>query len=297
MKLTITERPINGFLSGPKSKSFSVFYKDTTYEINIEQFGGCKITIISSESGTYDNTLDIYYSLKTLLMLFDGQFYSVVSVFDSDIEITQSWQKHALASYYSADFMVGVGNALIDFETVMDEQLFSKWYKLKEELNLIHQMVLYCLSSVEMPKDIQCAFMVEAFEGLAELIEQRYPEIMFRKAKKGESQLQINLLTFITHFGAAIFEKEMLCNPDKFTQRLVDSRNRIAHIKSKQNRVYLDGGESIIYLMKLSLLYRVILFDLLGIDGNLYKDRLMLRVRTINDHDVVRNFLRKLGHS
>lgn len=294
MKLTITQKPKDGFLGGPKGNSFSICHNTVNYEININQCDGQRTTIVSSESGTYADTLDICYSLESLLMLFDGQFYPVVSVFDGDTEITQSWKQRTLPSYSSADFMIGSGNRLIDFEAVLKAELLQKWHVLKKELDLIHKMVLYCLSSVQMPKDMQCSFMVEAFEGLAELVTQRKPEIVFPKASRGDSQLQLNLLTFIPRFGSAIFEKETQRDIDKLTQILVDSRNKIAHIKSKQNRVYLDGGESVMYLMKLSLLYRVVLFNLLGIAESCYQDKLGLHVQLIDKHDVMRNFLEKL---
>lgn len=294
MKLTITQKPKDGFLCGPKSKSFSICHNTADYEININQCDGQRTTIVSSESGTYVDTLDIYYSLESLLMLFDGQFYPVVSALDGDTEITQSWKQRALPSYISADFMIGSGNSLINFEAVLNAELFQKWHTLKEELDLIHKMVLYCLSNVQMPKDMQCAFMVEAFEGLAYLVTQRKPEIIFPKANSSDSQLRLNLLTFINQFGSAIFEKETQRDIDKLTQIFVDSRNRIAHIKSKQTRVYLDGGESVIYLMKLSLLYRVVLFSLLGIAESCYQDKLGSYVQSINEHKVTRKFLEKL---
>lgn len=296
MKLTIKQRPENGFLGGPKNRYFSVCHEGITYEIAIEQCGERKITITSPEGGTYNNALEVYYTLETLLMLFDGQFYPVVSAFDGDTEVTSSWKRRALPCYHSADFMVGTGNALLDFEKVLNWQLLEKWFALKKELDLIHNMVLYCLSSVEMPKDMQCAFMIEAFEGLCELVEQRMPEITFPRAKKGESQLQKYLLTIIPLYGTPIFEKEMQCNAEIFTQILVDSRNKIGHIKSKQGRTYLDG-ECVMYLMKLSLLYRVVLFDLLGIPSDLCSNQLNLRVQAINDHEVMQNFLKKLGET
>ena len=57
---------------------------------------------------------------------------------------------------------------------------------------------------------------------------------------------------------------------------------RIAHIKSKQNRKFLNGDESVLYLHKLSLMYRIILLDLLDIPLNRYKERLSNRIETIN---------------
>lgn len=295
LKLDITQKPENGFLGGPKSKCFSVCHNDIEYEIAVNQHGERRITITSSEGISIENILGLYYSLETFLMLLDGQFYPIVNVFENDVETTHSWEKRTLPSHHSADFMVSTGNALLDFEAILDAQLFQDWSSLRDELDLIHKMVLYCLSSVKMPKDMQCAFMTEAFEGLSELIHERKPEIVLPKVNKSESKLKRCLSTIILRFGSQIFGREMQCNPEAFIQLLVDSRNRIAHIKSKQDRDYLNGDESVIYLMKLSLLYRVVLFDFLGIPEVLYRDKLSLRIRSIDNHEVAQAFLKKLA--
>ena len=133
------------------------------------------------------------------------------------------------------------------------------------------------------------------FEGLSELVSKRKPEIVFNQAKKGESQLKINLLTFITNYGALIFQEEAKNDARILAQILVDSRNRIAHIKSRQGRVYLDGAESVIYLKKMSLMYRIVLIDLLEIDESVYLTRLSSQVKLINEHDTMKKFLQKLG--
>lgn len=295
MKLVVTQKPVNGILGGPKELTFSMRYGNADYELSIEQCIQRTITIASEGMVAYSDLLKVYYSLETLLMLFDGQFYPVVSAFEDDIEITQSWKKRALPSYSSADFMQGAGNVLINFESAVNADRLMKWISLREELDIIHNMVLYSLSSVQMPKDMQCAFMTEAFEGLSELVSKRKLGIVFNKAKKGESQLKINLLTFIENYGKLIFKEELKTNADILAQILVDSRNRIAHIKSKQSRIYLDGAESVMYLMKLSLLYRIVLFDLLGVDtGGDTEIRLIKHVQSINEHDAMKKFLQKL---
>lgn len=43
-----------------------------------------------------------------------------------------------------------------------------------------------------------------------------------------------------------------------------------------------DDDESVLYLHKLSLMYRIILLDLLDIPLNRYKERLSNRIETIN---------------
>lgn len=50
----------------------------------------------------------VYYSLETLLMILDGQFYPVVRAFEDSIEIPHSLQRRTLPSYNSADFMISI---------------------------------------------------------------------------------------------------------------------------------------------------------------------------------------------
>ena len=295
MELRITQRPENGFLGGPKNVDFTVCHRGVSHRITIDQLCERWITISSSDGCLYKDTLDFYYTLETLLMLFDGQFYPVVSAFENNVEITPGWNKRTLPSYHSADFMIGSGNVLLDYEMVLNDRLLEKWYALREELDLIHKMVLYCLSSVEMPKDMQCAFMVEAFSGICELLHKKKPGFSKPSVPKGESKLKHYLLAVVNHYGSDIFGIESTISKEKFAQILVNSRNRIAHIKSEQDRIYLHGGESVMYLVKLSLLYRVVLFDLLGISKNLYNDKLTARIQAINEHDIMQEFLKKLA--
>jgi len=292
LNLSITQQPINGILGVPKHKDFAVSVNNTAYNISIDQ--QCqRVLSISSPAGKYEDATSIYYSLVTLLMLFDGHFYPVVNAYDGT-DITESWNKRALPCYSSADFMLGNGNKLIEFDAILDAKLFQNWCALKKELDLVHNMVLYCLSSVEMPKDMQVAFMTEAFIGICELIHAKDPSFKLPKVPADESKLKHYYLAVADKCGQNIFAEEFIKDRERFAQILVNSRNRIAHIKSKQGRTYLNGGESVMYLMKLSLLYRIVLFDLLGISKSVYDAALSSHVQTINNHKIMKAFLNSL---
>ena len=292
MNLSITQQPINGILGGPKHKGFAVSVNNTAYNISIDQQCQREVSI-SSPAGKYEDATSIYYSLVTLLMLFDGHFYPVVNAYDGT-DITESWNKRALPSYSSADFMLGTGNKLIEFDQILDAQLLQNWCALKKELDLVHNMVLYCLSSVEMPKDMQVAFMTEAFKGVCELIHVRNPNFALPINSKNKLELKAAFLAVVDQYGLDIFKEELSRNKEGFAQVLVNSRNRIAHIKSRQNKRVLDGGESVMYLMKLSLMYRIVLFDLLGISKSVYDAALSSRVQTINNHKIMKAFFNSL---
>jgi hypothetical protein len=143
-------------MGGPHVVSFSVPLNKAKYEIRIKQQGKREISIYS-EDGCYDDLLFVYYALETLLMLCDGQFYPVTRAFDGT-DITSSFVERKLPSHTSADFMVSAAAKLLEFDTVLNESVFLKWVELSEKLDLIHKMVMYCLSAVEMPKDMQCAY-------------------------------------------------------------------------------------------------------------------------------------------
>ena len=294
MILKIIQKPTNGFLGGPKYNKFTLHANGVSFNVEIQQSISRIICIDSSESNNYKDYLDIFYTLETLLMICDGHFMPTVSAFEDDIEITSSWNKRRLPSYSSADFMLGTWNKLIDYSEIIDEDMFMKWYDLKKELDLNFKMMLYCVSSVEMPKDIQCAFMTEAFLGIYELVIKKYPTVKMNKIPDGESKLKYYLIALFEKFGAVIFGKELTINKNSFAQILVNSRNRIAHISSRQNRVFLNGEECVMYLKKLSLLYRIIIFDHLEISEDLYKDKLSSATTSIDNHKSMSEFFDKL---
>ena len=76
---------------------------------------------------------------------------------------------------------------------------------------------------------------------------------------------------------------------------MVHSRVKIMHIKREQRGVYFDGKESVLYAAKMSLVYRRIMFEVLGIDEEVYKEKLVNCVTKWNEwNDVLKNFLHRL---
>ena len=287
-------------------KQFDVHFvdKQIKYDIHINQFGFREI-VIESSCNDKDALINLYDDLSTLLMLFDGYFVPVTEFCIDGQNITEDFLKQRAPFYNSADFMHNLSRRLINFSEVLNEDIIHnnediihKWIELRKELDIIHNMVLYCLSDVKMPKDMQCAFMIESFEGLRELIENEKPEIIFEKAKHDnghkESQLAKDLISFINYYGKSIFEDEIQCGTEKFAKILVDSRNRIGHIKRNQKNQCLEDSENIIYLLKLSVLYRIVLFDLLQIPNDKYEENLSSQNKVINEWDVTVKFLENL---
>lgn len=105
------------------------------------------------------------------------------------------------------------------------------------------------------------------------------------------------LIAVLDKYGNDIFKEEMCLSKNKFTDCLVKSRNRIFHIKRNQGNFYLDGPESVLYAVKLSDLYRIVLLSLLNVEYGLYSEKLKKTIDNWNEwNDVLKKFLQKLNN-
>ena len=105
----------------------------------------------------------------------------------------------------------------------------------------------------------------------------------FQKWKPGKgTSLKVCVKALIEEYGKDIFEKEMEANGEGFLSTMINSRVRIMHIKRNQKNKYFNGNESVLYILKLSLLYRRILLDILGIEKQMYADKLQKCVTRLN---------------
>ena len=160
MKLTVTQKPLNGILGGPKNLHLDLFINQQSYEIDISQCGERSVSVTSNAK--YGDILHVYYDIETLLMLFDGQFFQTIEVNDG-ASITLSWKNRSLPCFESADFLIGSSSKLIEFDSVLNNSILEKWDGIRQELDIIHNTVLYSTSNAGVPIDMKCAFMIEAF--------------------------------------------------------------------------------------------------------------------------------------
>lgn len=297
MKYTFRYEIPNGFLSGPEKIEFWVGYKGIDYRITITQLKN-RIIEIFAEQSYYSDFLHIYYACLDLLQIFDGSFLNLVNANDGSTEVTQSIKRRELARYTSADFVQGVQNKLVCFSDAICERTFSRWLDIEEKLDITHKMFLIITSEIEMPVDMKCAFMTEIFLCVAELVNSENAQAFsLPQVTRADSKLQRYLIALISKYGMDIFGREISVggNAEKLTGYLVNGRNRIAHIKTKQGKDYFDGPECVAYLMKLSLLYRVIVMDLLDISDDKYKERLKGRVASIDGMEAMNKVMRILS--
>ena len=275
-------------LAGPQVVEFIT--KDAEYKILIEQCAFRKITIKSEKEVTAHELYVRLTRIERLLMLFDGVFFSLAELEFTDSDNTseamlRSYKNNLIAgrlSYFSsADFCRYSIDKLIDFQTVLTSELFSSWESLLEELDVVHQMYLYSMSDSKLTKDVKVAFLIELAEPLIEVVK-KYTNF-YASLKPGEkgTNLKMCIDALIMKYGTGIFKTELAGCYDEVLKVMVNSRVRIMHIKREQSRTCFNGEESLLYISKMSFLYRRVLFEMLNIEETEYKEQLQKSVEIL----------------
>ena len=291
----------NIILGGPHVAEFET--RDNKFFIKIEQCGYRKISIKASEETSVFELYGVFTKIERLLMIFDGQFLNLENLeFTDSSDTEKSMLKsvgnnlmHQRLSYFkSADLVSYKVDKLLEFEEVLNSDLYDKWEHLLEELDIAHQMYLYAMGDTKITVDVKCAFLIELSETLVEVLK-AYTN-SFQKLKPGNgTSLRACVKALIEEYGKDIFEREMEANEKEFLSTVINSRVRIMHIKRNQKIKYFDGNESVLYILKLSLLYRRILLEILGVEKQVYVDKLRKCVSRLNRwNDTLDKFLLRL---
>lgn len=291
----------NIILGGPHVAEFET--RDNKFFIKIEQCGYRKISIKALEETSVFELYGVFTKIERLLMIFDGQFLNLENLeFTDSSDTEKSMLKsvgnnlmHQRLSYFkSSDLVSYKVDKLLEFEKVLNSDLYDKWEHLLEELDIAHQMYLYAMGDTKITVDVKCAFLIELSETLVEVLK-AYTN-SFQKLKPGNgTSLKACVKALIEEYGKDIFEREMEANEKEFLSTVINSRVRIMHIKRNQKIKYFDGNESVLYILKLSLLYRRILLDILGVEKQVYVDKLRKCVSRLNRwNDTLDKFLLRL---
>ena len=270
-------------LDGPHILEFNTI-RNQPFHIKIEQLGVRTIIITSGKDVSVFDLYAILTRIERLLMLFDGVFIplSELKFSESDtvdenrlISCQNNLIKMRLSYFSSADFCNYSVDKLLKFDTVLTAELFCKWEQLLDELDVVHQMYLYSLSDSKITVDVKCAFLIELAEPLIEIVKEHTK--LFSSLTPGArgTSLKNCLDALITKYGVDIFSRELSSDYESILQIMVNSRIKIMHIKRKQNGLYFNGNESILYILKMNLLYRKIMFEMLNIEEVNYKDNLL----------------------
>lgn len=291
-------------LGGPHIVEF-----DTTdeqkFHIKIEQCGFRMITITSDRDTSAFDLYAILTRIERLLMLLEGVFIPLSELKLSKSDTADEKQltsfqnnliKGRLSYFSSADFCNYKVNKLLEFDTILTAELYSKWEQLLVELDLVHQVYLYFLSNSKITVDVKCAFLIELAEPLIEVVKEHTKFFSSLTPGPRGASLKNCLDALITKYGADIFSSELASDYERFLSAMVNSRVRMMHIKREQKGAFFNGNESVLYMLKMNLLYRRIMFEVLGIDEAIYKNSLLKCVSRLDEwNGILKGFLSKLS--
>ena len=275
------------------------------FHIEIEQFVVRKITIATHEDVVVYDLYAVLTRVERILMLFDGVFIPLKEICFSDSDTVETellnlygdnLAQSRLSYFISADFCSYRVDRLLEFDKVLTAGLFEQGVNLIHELDIVHQMYLYSMSNSKITVDVKCAFLIELAEPLIEIVKEHTKFFSSLFPGSHGTSLKNCLDALITKYGEDIFKRELSGNYEQFLSALVNSRVRIMHIKRKRSGVYFEGNESVLYIMKMSLLYRKIMLEVLDIDESYYRECLLKNVSRINQwNGVLEKLLSKLS--
>lgn len=270
--------------------------------IHIEQFTVRKIEIDFTSEQLVDDLIAVLTKVERLLMLFDGYFMNLISIEFQDSagcvppnlkECAEHFMRRRLAYFHSNKILFS-SNYLLDFSKVLTPALYEKWKGILEDLDVAHQVYLYSLCDTNQPVDLRCAFLIELAEPVVEIVKANSPLFESLNPGKQGTSLRDCLRALITTYGSDIFENEINSCFETFLKSLVNSRVRIMHIKRNCSGSYLNGPESVLYSIKISFLYRIVLFNLLGISPSLYHENLISNIQRWNSWNDIMDMLKIL---
>ncbi len=281
------------WLEAHVARTFEHSMNRNIFSVTISQEAPYRSIEIRSKTPTKAKQLwETLLRITRFCMLFDGEFLKLVSSefqlknrkTEWSDKIAQEYSKRRLPYYSSANFTTG-SSFICPLRCISDVSL-NKWIEVENKLQLIHPMALYGMSRLEIPADIRVAILIEIFEPL-----------FHKLTNQGEDSkvyLQKILENIIIEYGKDIFSIETKKDISRFTSILKESRHRIFHI-NMDIHYFLNGSESILYAVKLSMLYRKVLLDFIGIDYTIYSEKLKAIVSRWNKWDgIADSFCKKI---
>lgn len=256
-------------------------------KVCIEEFGKRIITFNCEKEIEAKRLYALLQELERLLQVFDGVFLDLETIeiygkesINSYNDLVEHFKKQRLHYFSSANFISIFNDRLLKYEDILSAELFDKWEILLEELGVVNQMYLYATSSAGFTNDVKCAFLVELSESLMEIIQSEAIKLQRNPNEKGK--LKPCLRTIINYYGKNLFRNEIEFDLEKILSCLVNTRVNIMHIKINQRKPALNGRESVLYAIKMSYLYRLVILEKLEINAVLYENNLIKRVGYID---------------
>ena len=287
MELKIIQTNDNGMFGGPYLNDFEYVYNNTNYRVKIEQNIKREILIGTDKVVKCSELFEMESLIEQLLFVFDGRFYPIESAKMIDKMDDPTIYQNKVDGYFdnrppiyqSIDICRYRLMKLVNFKNIDLSNALLEWARVSDELDIAFNMLLYCLSDIHMPVDCKISSMIEMTKPFGEIMEKSNDGFQIERIDgKNKLTLKTALAAVINTFGTEIFSKEINGEFKEFLDMLVNTRNKISHVKSLQNKKCLDGVQCAFYIAKLSLIYRKMIFILIGIDTELYNENIIKAV-------------------
>lgn len=292
MELKVIQTNDDGTFCCPFVNDFEYTYKGVTYRVKIKQILKRELLIGTGEKVECIELFGMESFLEILLFLFDGRFYPIENAAMIDENEDPSIYQNKVNHYYnnrppiykSIDICRHQFMKLVNFKDIDLTNTLLEWARISNELDIAFNMLLYCLSDIHMPVDCKISSIIEMVKPFGEIVENNNRSFHIERNKHTKRMdLRIALKTVIKTFGSEIFYKELNGNFKDFLDLLVNTRNKISHVKSLQDKACLDGVQCVFYIAKLSIMYRKIIFMLIGIDDTMYTDNIIKAVEALDN--------------
>lgn len=287
MELKVIQINDNGIFGGPYLNDFEYVYNNTNYRVKIEQNIKREILIGTDKTVKCSELVEMESFIEQLLFVFDGRFYPIESAkMMNKMESSTVYQNEVDAYfdnrppiYQSIDICRYGLMKLVNFKNIDLFNALLEFAHVSDELDIVFNILLYCLSDINMPVDCKISSMIEMAKPFSVIMEKSNDGFQVERIDgKNKLTLKMALATVMNTFGTEIFSMEINENFKEFLDVLVNTRNKISHVKSLQNKKCLDGVQCAFYIAKFSLLYRKMIFILIGINKDLYNENIIKAV-------------------
>lgn len=275
---------ISEIASTNRTHNFSLQLNTIKVQVSLTALVNTKeIVLISEEKTRYCELCELLFEFLRYENLFDGRFFYAQKIYFDNLDLTPTISQEWL-SYYSST----ISYTYINFNYNSDTEyknLFLKWKHIHHDLTVTHQMFLYSCFSTEFTPDVKLALLLQTFEPISDrlyhkgdikLTKQPYvtksaicnncQEKIVVNIRNRELHFGDRLQAIVGKYGTGIFDCD---NTALLIDKSVNLRNKIVHLDASNPNI-LSGKESGAYIYKFSLLYRVIIWQELGLSPSKY---------------------------
>lgn len=292
MELKIVQTNDDGLFGDCYKNDFEYVYNGVTYRVKIEQCIKRELLIWAEKKVECSELFAMEALIEKLLFIFDGRFYPVESTAMIDEKGDSSIYQCEVNQYFNNRIPIYDSFSMCKYPFMrlvkynyngMDlANTLVAWKCISDELNIVFNMLLYCLSSIQMPVDCKISSIIEMVKPFGEILEKHNNDFKIMRTKKDRIELRTALETVIKAYGVEIFDRELNDDFKSFLDLLVNTRNKIAHISSRQNKRCLSGSQCAFYIAKISIMYRKIIYALIGVDKEIYSENIIYAVKELD---------------